>query len=1133
MMPAYREAEFLAVATATASPSSSPTPSVAASSPPSSSKTSILIKSAILDTEESSSLAPPFTSSPSSSAFSPSPLPYLPPSARVVRLAKHVPSSPSSRARNVETRFAASSLHARSTITTSSPSTLISSASSPFPSSQSAEAWGSSPQPTSPTSSAFVSASASPFIAPPAYSSTSGSTPLDDNSPPTEVQFSPNEETITFRPNLVPAVAFTPSFHCFSSSRRFAFQPRDFCSLDASRGTKFVDASILSARAFHTIADSPSSSARFRTCDVYIGTHGAGATLVRFSKWLRAELELQGIACFLADRAQYLDARSHDIALKTIDSCTFGLIIITKDTFKNLYSLQEIHSFLHRKNLVPLFLGIAPSDCLGRDIVERRGAVWEKDGGEVWRLYDGDEREWMEVLDGLSKVQEWKLEAHNGRWRDCILKAVSLLGTRLGRRSIAERERVRKEKIDTDEFPFPRNARFVGRQKELKALESLLFAVYHEDTDFSQAQGLKGWPGREGNVSRRRSDADSWQRDYLHGRDIESVSGRRKSDSDWWHSHISTVDDSFLSSRNNLTWNNYTESVCSKGRSFRKLKDELRSNGHHQRTSRHRQAHFRTEVINTSLKASFRGAGGVVCVSGAAGIGKTEVVLEYAYRHSQQYRMVLWVGGEARYFRQNYLNLSLFLGLDVGTESQVGPERGTIRTFDEQEMEAVQRVKRELQRDVPYLLVIDNVESECDWWDSRLLSELIPTEGATHVILTTRLPKLMNLETVDVSYLSGLEALCLMQGKKQFTSQDLDALKEIEAKLKRSTFGLAIVGSLLSQLPMMPHELLGKLENFVLCQLQWDAREEAVLKSNPYLVKLLGLCFSFVDQIGSPKGLPLKMAIVGGWFGPFSMPLPLLASAALTYPEKLQRSKLFNAACFSCYMPPQSKKGEAEAGSLLTAYGIARKCVRQGWIYFPEIVQLFARKSGGVQAATAMVHSLKKRGSVLLHAEHLWAACFLVLGFGNDPVVVKLKVVELLSFIREGVLPLALRSFTSFSRCHAALELLRLLVNTLEDVEMLFGTKLHNRWDKSLCCKKNESTGQQVDEHAGQDVALLKALILETRAKLMLKGGQFNAGEELCRTCISIRTVMLGHDHPDTVYAQGLLATLVRFRSNA
>lgn len=882
-------------------------------------------------------------------------------------------------------------------------------------------------------------------------------------------------------------------------------------------------------------------------------------------------MELQGIACFSADRARYSDARSHDIALRTINSCTFGVVIITKTSFKNFYSLQELHIFLRRKNLVPLFFDVAPSDCLARDIVEKRGAVWEKDGGDLWRLFDGEEREWTEALDGLARVEEWKLEAYNGNWRDCILKAVSLLGTRLGRRSVAERERVRKERVDSEEFPFPRNTRFAGRERELKNLENLLFASNEDLESKKNAEiGIRKehprfhfWApdrlprgcnqfARDGYFSRRRSDADRWQRIYVEDREFAGINGRRKSDSDRWHINIGRDEDGLLCSRTSSaasssriarqqefenSWDtSYGEASFNRGRTFQRFKDEIRTNRHFQRTARQRQARITKELRSTDIEACFVRAGGIACITGAPGIGKTEMVLEYAHRFSQRYQMVLWVGGESRYLRQNYLNLSLFLGLDVGTESQVGPERGRVRTFDEQEMEAFQRVKRELQRDVPYLLIIDNLESERDWWDGRELSELIPREGATHVILTSRLPNVLSMEPLELSYLSGLEALSLMKGKREFTSQELDALKEIEEKLERSTFGLGMVGTLLSQLPIMPSELLVKIRKLSLSEWQWGAREEATLKNNPFLVNLLGVCFSFVDQTNSSKGFPLKMALVGGWFGPFPIPLPLLALAASMYPEKSQGFKLFrtvNAACFSCCESTQSKKWEAEASSLLVKHGLARKCSRQGWICFHEIVQLYARKRGGVQAAKAMVQSIRKRGSISLHSEHFWAANFLVLGFGNDPVIVELKVVELLSFIRRGVLQLALRSFTSFSRCHAALELLRLSANMLEDVEKLFVSQIHDRWDKSLCCKKSGYARQPIDEYVWQDVTLLKASILETRAKLMLKGGQFDAGEEICRTCISIRTVMLGHDHPDTICAQETLAKLVRCRSNA
>ena len=60
---------------------------------------------------------------------------------------------------------------------------------------------------------------------------------------------------------------------------------------------------------------------------------------------------------------------------------------------------------------------------------------------------------------------------------------------------------------------------------------------------------------------------------------------------------------------------------------------------------------------------------GIACVLGKSGIKKMELVLEFSYRFAQRYRMELWIGGEARYLRHNYLNLSQLLGLDVSNET--------------------------------------------------------------------------------------------------------------------------------------------------------------------------------------------------------------------------------------------------------------------------------------------------------------------------------------------------------------------------------------------------------------------------------------------------------------------------------
>ncbi|KAG5560695.1 hypothetical protein RHGRI_003881 [Rhododendron griersonianum] len=70
---------------------------------------------------------------------------------------------------------------------------------------------------------------------------------------------------------------------------------------------------------------------------------------------------------------------------------------------------EELLFFSGKKNLVPVYFDLGPDDCLVRDMVERRGELWEKHGGELWLLYGGLEKEWKGTVSALSRVDEWKL----------------------------------------------------------------------------------------------------------------------------------------------------------------------------------------------------------------------------------------------------------------------------------------------------------------------------------------------------------------------------------------------------------------------------------------------------------------------------------------------------------------------------------------------------------------------------------------------------------------------------------------------------------------------------------------------------------------------------------------------------
>jgi hypothetical protein len=76
-----------------------------------------------------------------------------------------------------------------------------------------------------------------------------------------------------------------------------------------------------------------------------------------------------------------------------------------------------------------------------------------------------------------------------------------------------------------------------------------------------------------------------------------------------------------------------------------------------------------------------------------------------------------------------------------------------------------------------------------------------------------------------------------------------------------------------------------------------------------------------------------------------------------------------------------------------------------------------------------------------------------------------------------------------------------------------------------------------VDEDVQQNVTLLKAVPLEKLAKLMLKGGQLDAGEEeeeeeVCSSCLNVSTTTLRTEHVDTTVVQETWAKLVWYRHN-
>lgn len=942
-----------------------------------------------------------------------------------------------------------------------SPNLYSSIASSPY----------NSPSLISPPSSAFVSALQSPYISPRATiipnhikenTTTPSSTTVTHPSTPVSYCGSQSDD--------IPSTSYTPPPERCDFSDDTKLKIVTCVPVPGQESAPRISFSFPVPRmSFAKGSVSPASNAKLRSCDVYIGYHGQSPNLMRFCKWLKSELELQGIACFVADRAKYSDNQSHEIADRVICSVTYGIVVVTSHSILNHHSLEEIRFLSQKKNLIPLFFDT--------DINEIASPVNQ----------NSQNKECKEAIDGLMKSQEFMLEANDGNWRSCVTKATGILTGKLGRKSVVE-----KEVEIFEDLPLPRNKFFVGREKEILDIETAFFGCgeyFEQETSLPIIRG--GTPGQCEGLADEESEVDAGR-----GRYINLEVGKCKEP-------------------NLEAW---IEPVIGRN-SFKRLKYKKSKSGKYK---------------------SFGNS--IVCINGASGIGKTELALEFAYRYSQRYKMVLWVGGEARYFRQNILNLSLHMGLDVSADAE--KERGRIHSFDEQESEAFKRVKRELFRDMPYLVIIDNLETEKEWWEGKDLHDLIPRNtGGSHVIITTRLSRVMNFDPMQLQPLPLYDAMIVIKGrrKKEYSPLEMEFLEKFYDKLGRSTFGLWVIGSLLSELTISPSALFEAINQLPLEEpSNLSTTDEQFCRNNLFLMKALAFCSAILQQTkGTRNLLASRMLLVGAWFAPAPISANLLATAARILPaSSINRLRKWTkcvslALCCSGCLATQTWKTEEDSASVLVKLGLARKANRQPgyWIRFHPITQIFGRRKGGLPAAKATIQGIRKTGNPLVYSDHLWASAFLVFGFKSEPPLVQLKAIDMVLYIKKTALPLAIRAFTTFSRCNSALELLKVCTNVLEEVEKSFVSQIQDWCHGSFCWKKKLQSNQRIDEYVWQDVTLLKATLLETRAKLLLRGGHFDSGEELCRTCISIRTVMLGHGHAQTLAAQETLAKLVRMRS--
>ncbi|HVU68463.1 MAG TPA: TIR domain-containing protein, partial [Ktedonobacteraceae bacterium] len=141
-------------------------------------------------------------------------------------------------------------------------------------------------------------------------------------------------------------------------------------------------------------------------------------------------------------------------------------------------------------------------------------------------------------------------------------------------------------------------------------------------------------------------------------------------------------------------------------------------------TGREEQLRALREQLQAQRSAAI---GQIQAITGLGGIGKTQMAVEYAYRHREEYAQVFWVRADTvETLASSYGEMARLLDL---------PERNA-----QEQAVMIQAVNRWLREHRDYLLILDNAD------DPALLPPFLPPDPAGHVLITTRAADLSELD---------------------------------------------------------------------------------------------------------------------------------------------------------------------------------------------------------------------------------------------------------------------------------------------------------------------------------------------------------------------------------------------------
>jgi tetratricopeptide (TPR) repeat protein len=234
---------------------------------------------------------------------------------------------------------------------------------------------------------------------------------------------------------------------------------------------------------------------------------------------------------------------------------------------------------------------------------------------------------------------------------------------------------------------------------------------------------------------------------------------------------------------------------------------------------------------------------------GMAGVGKTQLAVEFAYRNRSAYDVVWWIPADQPNLVQSRLAaLSQYLGLPPATASGVEEAAGAV----------IDTLRRGHPFD-KWLLIFDNANEPED------LNALIPQGGPGHVLITSRNHRWQGMsESIEVEVFSRSESVEFLtrRAPKAISS---DAANELAVALGDLPLALEQAGALQRETGMPAGEYLEQLREHTRRMLDEG-------KPSDYPVSMTAAWRISVDLLAAAEPGALEMLRCCAFFGPDPIP---------------------------------------------------------------------------------------------------------------------------------------------------------------------------------------------------------------------------------------------------------------------